>query len=193
MSLVSTVVNKDQGDTLTYNLVQKFPLQMWKLRLKLPRDSHFHGKQTKNCFSLWVSLVCSTSFTRNLGYYTVKQIDFLYEQYDSMENYVNLVLEEMLNFIQCASTLSFYREKSERIEVTPRQRFDHNQGLWPISDLCFILMTGIIDVPCTLLSSEQFLYCISLWVRREKPFTALGWEAFFFVENVFKRFLYCVL
>lgn len=75
MSLVSTVVNKDQGDTLTYNLVQKFPLQMWKLRLKLPRDSHFHGKQTKNCFSLWVSLVCSTSFTRNLGYYTVKQID----------------------------------------------------------------------------------------------------------------------
>ena len=46
MSLVSTVVNKDQGDTLTYNLVQKFPLQMWKPRLKLPRDSYFNDKQT---------------------------------------------------------------------------------------------------------------------------------------------------
>ena len=46
MSLVSIVVNKDQGDTLTYNLVQKFPLQMWKPRLKLPRDSHVNDKQT---------------------------------------------------------------------------------------------------------------------------------------------------
>lgn len=47
MSLVSTVVNKDQGDTLTYNLVQKFPLQMWKSKTQITQGLTFSWQTNK--------------------------------------------------------------------------------------------------------------------------------------------------